>query len=142
MEEYYYYIYIYNFTMFLTWFLNRFIVIHWIIFLFDWLQYFLICHVAEQNILCGSDVSVSSFGPKCAVLPCSESKYYKSFYKYRYFLSYQARNFSWLYFNKQTYLLFFFILTPGQHDSTINIQTVYTATTQTDFVRIVATKWF
>jgi hypothetical protein len=28
---------------------------------------------------------------------------------------------------------------PGQHDSNINIQTVYTATTQTDFMRIVAT---
>jgi len=31
---------------------------------------------------------------------------------------------------------------PGQHDSTINIQTVYTATTQTDFIRTVATKLF
>jgi hypothetical protein len=29
-----------------------------------------------------------------------------------------------------------------QHDSNINIQTVYTATTQTDFMRTVATKWF
>jgi hypothetical protein len=29
---------------------------------------------------------------------------------------------------------------PGQHDSSINIQTVYTATTQTDFIRIVAAK--
>ena len=28
---------------------------------------------------------------------------------------------------------------PGQHDSSINIQTVYTATTQTDFIRTVAT---
>ena len=55
---------------------------------------FLSCHVAMQNILCGSGVSVSSFGRKRAVLPCSESKYYKSFYKYRYFLIYQARNFS------------------------------------------------
>jgi hypothetical protein len=29
---------------------------------------------------------------------------------------------------------------PGQHDSNINIQIVYTATTQTDFMRIAATK--
>jgi hypothetical protein len=31
---------------------------------------------------------------------------------------------------------------PVQHDSIINIQTVYTATTQTGFMRIVATKWY
>jgi hypothetical protein len=31
---------------------------------------------------------------------------------------------------------------PGQHDSSINVQSVYTATTQTDFIRIVATKLF
>jgi len=29
---------------------------------------------------------------------------------------------------------------PGQHDGNINIQTEYTATTQTDFMRIVATE--
>jgi len=28
---------------------------------------------------------------------------------------------------------------PGQHDGSINVQIVYTATTQTDFMRIVAT---
>jgi len=28
---------------------------------------------------------------------------------------------------------------PGQHDSSTNIQTVYTATTHTDFMRTVAT---
>jgi len=31
---------------------------------------------------------------------------------------------------------------PGQHDSNINIQNVYTATTQTYCMRIVAIKWF
>jgi hypothetical protein len=31
---------------------------------------------------------------------------------------------------------------PGQHESNINIQTVYTATTQTDFMRNVATKLY
>ena len=31
------------------------------------------------------------------------------------------------------------VLVPGQHDSSIHIQTVYTATTQTDFMRTVAT---
>jgi hypothetical protein len=31
---------------------------------------------------------------------------------------------------------------PSQQDSSINIQIVYTATAQTDFMRIVATKWF
>jgi hypothetical protein len=31
---------------------------------------------------------------------------------------------------------------PGQHDSSINTQIVYTATTPTDFMRTVATKWF
>jgi len=30
--------------------------------------------------------------------------------------------------------------TPDQHNSNINIQTVYTATTQTDFMRNIATK--
>ena len=32
------------------------------------------------------------------------------------------------------------IISPGQHDSRINIEIVYTATTQTDLMRIVATK--
>jgi hypothetical protein len=31
---------------------------------------------------------------------------------------------------------------PGQHDSSINIKTVYMVITQTDFMRIVATKGF
>ena len=31
---------------------------------------------------------------------------------------------------------------PGQHDSSFNLKTVYTATTQTDFMRIVTTKSF
>jgi len=31
---------------------------------------------------------------------------------------------------------------PGQNDSSIKLQTVYTATTQTDFMRIAATKLF
>ena len=31
---------------------------------------------------------------------------------------------------------------PGQHDSSMNIRTVYTTTTQTDFIRTVATKSF
>ena len=31
---------------------------------------------------------------------------------------------------------------PGQHGSSINIQSVYTATTQTDFIIIVATKLY
>jgi len=37
-----------------------------------------------------------------------------------------------------------YIYIPGQHDSSINIKIVrvYTATTQTDFMRIVATKGF
>jgi len=34
----------------------------------------------------------------------------------------------------------YFKYTPGQHDSSIYMQTVYTATTQTDFVRTVAAK--
>jgi len=36
--------------------------------------------------------------------------------------------------------LYFIVLYYDRHDSGINIQTVYTATTQTDFMRIVATK--
>jgi len=31
---------------------------------------------------------------------------------------------------------------PGQHDSSINIRTVYMATTHTDYMRIVTTKDF
>jgi len=45
------------------------------------------------------------------------------------------------YFNPCTvHLSLFCTMTiPGQHDGSINIQTVYTATTQSDFMRTVAT---
>ena len=63
-------------------------------------------HVEMHNILCGFDVSVFNFGQKSTVLARNESKYYKSFYKYRYFLIYQAHNFSRLYIIKHIYFLF------------------------------------
>jgi len=47
-------------------------------------------------------------------------------------------------YTKKKCVGYFFILIhinylPGQHDSSIYIQILYTATTQTDFMRIVAT---
>jgi hypothetical protein len=38
------------------------------------------------------------------------------------------------------FLILIYDYIPGQHDSSTNIQTVYTATTQTEFMRIVTTK--
>jgi len=53
----------------------------------------------------------------------------------------------WNYFNTCTvHRLLFCTMTnncmyvPDRHDSSVNIKTVYTATTKTDFMRIVATK--
>jgi len=56
---------------------------------------------------------------------------------------YKHLNIIYKFKKKKLYIFFYFVqYVLGQHDSNTNIQTVYTATTQTDFMRIVATKWF